>query len=673
MKLIIKNYRAIAHAEIDLSPIALIGAPNACGKTSCAQALASTLLGTAVILDGLRAGDAGQLIKSGSDRAQIIVEGDGGAGQIKIPHGKFDSKGERPPHASRYALGIQSIVTDDARERSKVLMEYLKPVPTRDDLIAALPDLVPEYIDALWKQIEKNGFDGQHERSKEVGAKLKGQWETLSGENWGSQIAQTWVPEGWSSELASRSVESLDQALADARSTLEAGIASGAVSDEERARLEALAARAENLVSQVAQQKTEIAAADARIKETVTTLTEARSAVAAGAERARLEKLAATVPTATAACASAAAVIKETLDAIAEAEKARDALPKPGDAAPARSTQTLGVCPHCHKKVCINGATLTVPSELIPGTAGAAKAEQDRKDRTTAIAKAELNVRAKRDLYEAAAKRAASNDATLVTAQEAKAKLAAMPKAAADIPAVESLEASLTDIRSQRDEMQRNLGTLEKSLAEAQRATVTLADLPGGTMTAAEIDRLREVERLANRDLDVFKRKTEADRLAEKILLNISIIAALDPKGVRQTKLAACLGGFNASLKTICEAANWPVVELDEDLRTSIGGYRYVLASASQQWRIRAALQIAMGQIDGSEVLIFDGADILDTPGRNGLLKALVTLGKTALVTMTESKVEKVPDLRAAGFGNSYWISDGAVRPIADVTQQSAA
>jgi hypothetical protein len=103
---------------------------------------------------------------------------------------------------------------------------------------------------------------------------------------------------------------------------------------------------------------------------------------------------------------------------------------------------------------------------------------------------------------------------------------------------------------------------------------------------------------------------------------------------------------------------------VDTDLRVSVGGWRYLLASTSMQWRARAALQMVMAEIDGSHVLSFDGADILDVPGRNGLMAAVRASGKKALITMTASLPEKVPDLARAKIGNSYFIADGIAQPL---------
>ncbi len=676
MKLSIRNYRKIHEADITLSPIALVAGLNGAGKTSCAQALSSALLGTTDILDGLKASESGSLIRSGADRAAIVVEGDKGRAEIKIPHGKLETKGERPPRASRYALGLQSIVTDSPAERSKILVEYLKAIPLKTDLAAALPTLDSKYVDLLWSNVGTYGWDGQLARSKETGAKLKGQWETLSGENWGSQKAQSWTPAEWSGELASRSVESLQLEVADTRQFLETAIAAGAVSDDERTRLETLAANVEDDNQQVVTQKRQIEDADGAIAHLNRRIADLRTAINSNAERAQAKALAKLVPDLEKAVENQSKVVTTAAAAIAEAEKKRDALPKP-EASQTEIPGTHSVicpCPHCKKDVCLTGTTLSIPVGQEAKTS-LADAARTRLARTQAIRTAEMIVSSKRD-----AANTANQELGRIQADLARSRAAAMTTgptsgtASVSPEQVEKLEAERTETQKTRNEMAVNLGSLTKSLKDAQSAAAKLAELPATTVTEAEVNQHRENVRLAEQRLDTFKRKTEADRLAEKIALNTEIVAALDPaKGVRASKLADSLGSFNTALKAICTAATWPIVEVDSDLRTSIGGWRWSLASTSMQWRVRAALQLAMGTIDGSDVFIFDGADLLDVPGRNGLLRALISLKKVALVTMTESRPEKVPDLATKDVGSSYWVEDGAVRPIGEAVEARAA
>ena len=161
-----------------------------------------------------------------------------------------------------------------------------------------------------------------------------------------------------------------------------------------------------------------------------------------------------------------------------------------------------------------------------------------------------------------------------------------------------------------------------------------------------------------------FDAKIRADKLHGDLLKNEKLIAILAPDGLRRRKLVAKLDEFNTRLAKICASAAWPVVRLDEKLEGHYGTRPVWAASNSGQWRARAVMQIAFNQIDGSAAVLLDEADILDKRGRNGLFKALEVADVRALVCMTFSKPEQVPDLAAAGLGRSYWIESGIAQAI---------
>ena len=170
-----------------------------------------------------------------------------------------------------------------------------------------------------------------------------------------------------------------------------------------------------------------------------------------------------------------------------------------------------------------------------------------------------------------------------------------------------------------------------------------------------------------------FDAKIRADKLHGDLVKNEKLIAILAPDGLRRRKLATKLDEFNGLLSRIGSDAGWPVVRLDEKLEGHYGTRPIWSASKSGQWRARAVIQIAMAMIDGSAAVLLDDADMLDSRGRNGLFAALdgaiggqneIGCSLRALICMTFSKREQVPDLAAAGLGRSYWIEDGNAEAI---------
>lgn len=226
------------------------------------------------------------------------------------------------------------------------------------------------------------------------------------------------------------------------------------------------------------------------------------------------------------------------------------------------------------------------------------------------------------------------------------------------------------EVGTKQAEVGRIKGAFEAALADVfwLRGN-TMKDGAGADVPAAR-QAVADAEQLINL---IAKRNRAASRHAE-VAQNQIMIDLLAPQGLRQKKLADVIDAFNGSrLHPLCETAAWRPVSVEADLSVSYGGRPYALLSASEQWRVRAVVQIATAQLDGSELILLDAADILTSRGRNGLFQLLKDLGIPAVVAMSYSAPGKVPDLAAAGFGCSYWISEGTAAPLDAVTMKKAA
>lgn len=177
--------------------------------------------------------------------------------------------------------------------------------------------------------------------------------------------------------------------------------------------------------------------------------------------------------------------------------------------------------------------------------------------------------------------------------------------------------------------------------------------------TSEELNKARERERRAERSLEAFKAKMEADRIHRSIKTNALIIEILSPAGVRHTVLTRCLRDFNARLAEISSLAQWGTVSVTESLGVELNGRAYALLSKSEQFRCRVALQVAAAEIDGSCAVVIDGADILDNPSRGGLIAMLAKRKLRAIVGMTLRSRDAAPDLKGKGVGDVYWIENG--------------
>jgi hypothetical protein len=199
-----------------------------------------------------------------------------------------------------------------------------------------------------------------------------------------------------------------------------------------------------------------------------------------------------------------------------------------------------------------------------------------------------------------------------------------------------------------------------KSAESAQKKLAELAARKSPQGNQSAVDELRAKVRLCEDRIAAFKAKAEADKIHNKIIQGQIAIDILAPGGLRQTKLKTCLGNFNALLKSISQEASWETVELSNDMSISYHGTPYMLLSKSEQFRVAVVLQIAIAKADGSMLVLIDGADILDSAGRNGLFSALT--GTSAIIAMTINKSTEVPNLSKIN-GASYWIENAeAVR-----------
>lgn len=231
----------------------------------------------------------------------------------------------------------------------------------------------------------------------------------------------------------------------------------------------------------------------------------------------------------------------------------------------------------------------------------------------------------------------------------------------------ESYFKQLTSVRDQYNELRGQLHDIGNDLASAELAAEKLADIENsekGSTTAEDVEAARAQVDTARKREEAYDVIVKSSKIHESIKSNEELVKMLAPTGLRQRKLVERLSEFNADLKTLCEAATWPVVRFDENLDVFYGTRPLWAASSSGRWRARAVIQSCMAQMDHSAVIVLDEADILDTRGRNGLFAMLSLLEPKALVCMTINKPGQVPDLQEAGMGHSYWVAAGEVQPI---------
>ena len=166
--------------------------------------------------------------------------------------------------------------------------------------------------------------------------------------------------------------------------------------------------------------------------------------------------------------------------------------------------------------------------------------------------------------------------------------------------------------------------------------------------------------RLAQEQALDYRRMTDAASQHKAVERAAAIASVLAPDGLRQRALDGAVAAMNDSLGAIASQAAWQKITVHVDGRIEAAGRPYALLSASEQFRVRVALQIWQANAEAAPVVVIDAADILDGKGRVGLMRALSGCNATALVTMTYDSRDKMPAARD-GFG-VHWIEAGGVQ-----------
>lgn len=228
MQITVKNYRGIESAELTVAPIALAVGNNGAGKSSIAQAVASVLTGTATP-PGMLKKDAGQLLRDGQSRGYCSVDD----AKINWPGGSGNTG---LISATPVAAGTLSPLDMKPAEAAAYLSGLLNAEPTIDDLKAALANMPENLIASVWSEIVGSGWDAANKRAKEAGTRIKGQWEQITGEQYGSKKALEWLPACFADGVPP--VEDLQEKVTEWKNKVDSAIANAAVSADRIAELQ---------------------------------------------------------------------------------------------------------------------------------------------------------------------------------------------------------------------------------------------------------------------------------------------------------------------------------------------------------------------------------------------------------------------------------------------------
>lgn len=224
---------------------------------------------------------------------------------------------------------------------------------------------------------------------------------------------------------------------------------------------------------------------------------------------------------------------------------------------------------------------------------------------------------------------------------------------------IQQAEDEYNETAKARDLLETHVNECEKAKLELERIA---ADEAKGKpeRTADEIQ--AEID-LLNARVKAIKAHTEAYATHQKIQHYEIIADALAPDGVRKTALERGLGKINVTLAQHCKTAGWNTVRIDSDLTVWFGEVPYEFCSESEQYRVDMTIRLTVAVADGSDVAIYDRADLLDSPGRNGIMRMITSAGVRAIIFCTKNSAEEVPNMAQHGVA-SYWVENGELKRL---------
>jgi len=246
-----RNFRGIFSADIEPKPLTGVFGKNGNGKSSIAQAMGCALTGNTSPVKGLLKKQTKQLVREGAKTGGIQIDGppaDDGTPIYKVgviwPECLYKNEGNPPKNISTFAAGMESIIDLDRKNRPAPLSDYIDSKPTEADLKKVLKaeNFNAELIDKIAESVKINGYDTSHAKTGEKGTLLKGQWQEVTGEEYGSRKAENWQHAGWIPGMEKQDIYAFANNVAVCDNEVATGTAAKVLSEMEKAELEKSAA-----------------------------------------------------------------------------------------------------------------------------------------------------------------------------------------------------------------------------------------------------------------------------------------------------------------------------------------------------------------------------------------------------------------------------------------------
>lgn len=204
------------------------------------------------------------------------------------------------------------------------------------------------------------------------------------------------------------------------------------------------------------------------------------------------------------------------------------------------------------------------------------------------------------------------------------------------------------------------LQNIDSQIQTANAAIKKVAELKNQPETAqgGDVEAARVALANAESRKRLFDTLNEAMKLAAQIVVNQELIELLDETGLRNKMLTSSLISFLASyVSPLCATIGIPEISIDSDMNVRMGARPFHMCSESEKFRIRTVVQIAVAQVERADLIIIDGADIVEPALRGKLLQTVEQARIPAVMCVTLSSMEKAPNLADMMLGNTYWVA----------------
>ncbi|MBF0308097.1 MAG: hypothetical protein HQL56_01025 [Magnetococcales bacterium] len=659
------NFLRLSSATLTIqNGFTLVAGPNGAGKSSLFRAISACGTGQVIpVMDGegkelVPRGKSAIMVHDGQKKATVTMTGPDTAITISWPANSVSGK----PPISLTPMSASQVewMSMPQATRMKLLSAALakggiSTEPTREDLVSELGAVGltdTKYVEFLWVSIQEKGWEGTLAKISSMWSEATGAWRAVTKEAYGAEKAKTWTPKGWREELRNETAERLQEALTSASENYKDGIARQAVDGENLEKLR-LKAKEPTLETRPTQEKI------SRLKLEIQALDEEIAALAVKDDQEGAKDL--------------IAQLKLKTEAISEKQREIETLEGEGWSEPeitadaTERSNANGKCPACGVELFVDFgvvelATVRTEDEINAEIAEARKKLEETEKHNCGISSAIETLNQEIEKLE-------------VEKADLEKQIEAVVKQARETRQKE-IKTKQQKLSAKRDELQTESSNItlalfgNQEISRAKKEVEVAEEKASTAVSAEEVLRLAGLEGKARNDCLAFQAWTEATGYAGRAARLALAKEVLTQEGLRAKKLRSVLQQVNGLLASLSVAAEWGPVTLLPGMDLAFGGHPFFLLSESAKYRCQATMQAALAILDGSQLLMFDGADILDSKGRMGLLGMLAKLPETTAFIIAMTAKRDYAETVSRYFDACYWVQDGTVASIKTAKEQ---